>query len=94
MVPCSSPFHRANWARAQRGILLPLALVLALLAGAFGQPARAATTETRVLPQLQNDAAKRPDTSFRIIVQRVNKDSNAAEKLKALRGTKTKDIPA
>ncbi len=81
-----------SWRHFSRSLLL-LVLLLGVLAGTFMQPARAASSETKVLPQLQNEAEANPDKDFRVIVSRVAGTTSADDKLKELGGTKVKDIP-
>ncbi len=84
----------ASWQRLSRQSLLPLLLVLALLASAFVQPARAVSIEIKVLPQLQNEAEANPDKDFRVIISRVKGTTTADDKVKEIGGAKIKDIPA
>ncbi|PLS79361.1 MAG: hypothetical protein CYG59_13660 [Chloroflexi bacterium] len=72
--------------------LLPLLLVLALL-GAFVRPAAAAPDESRVLPQLQREAAEQPNSSFRVIVTRLDNNPAADRAAGAGGGKKLKDLP-
>ncbi len=81
----------ATWRLLARSFL-PLLLVLALLAGALVQPVHAASTDVKVLPQLQHEAEANPDKEFRIIVSRVKGNSTAEEKVGELGGAKLKDL--
>src|SRR5688500_13560772 len=84
------PSVRTRWATAN-WCLLPL-LLLALLGGAGSQPVAAARAEPRVLPQLQDEAAKHPSKTFRLLVTRTEKSAKADDKVKGLGGTKLKDV--
>src|SRR3712207_4790979 len=62
-----------TWFRRPRrffGTLLPTLSRLALLLGLAVPTAEAASAESRVIPQLQKDAAKYPNKKFRVIITR------------------------
>jgi serine protease AprX len=68
-------------------------LLLALMLGAgLVQPAHAQKRESRVLPQLQREAAADPDRDFRVIVLRLDNDRKADQKVKAKGGAKQRDL--
>ena len=69
-----------------------LLLVLTLLVGITPYAATANVGESRVLPDLQRDAAARPDRPFRVIVTRVQRGRGADHQAAALGGRKIKDL--
>jgi serine protease AprX len=85
----STPQH---WLRRTSRVL-PLLLVVLLLFGTMPSPVAAAPDETRVLPQLQNEAAAQPAKTFRVIVTRNNRDTGADTAVAGRRGNKIKDLP-
>ena len=80
--------------------LMFVAALAAALAAAVAAPLtpRAATVEgasmPRVLPQLLKEAAARPAEPFRVIVTRLNRDTNADRAVAALGGRKIKEVAA
>ncbi len=71
-----------------------LLLLVALMAGVTAPPVTAATSETRVLPQLREAAAANPHETFRVIVTRVNRSPDADNAVPSLGGSKIKDVAA
>ena len=83
--------HRSStWLCAASRVLLVCFFVA--LANLPIPAAQAATTDTRVLPQLQNDAAANPSKKFRVIIQRVNHNTSADTAVPPGGGTKIRDI--
>jgi serine protease AprX len=84
----ASPDASRN-ARKQRPLL---ALIVCLAILVHFVPSIGAAAESRVLPQLQREAAAKPDSIFRVIVTRLGQDQRADEAITALGGTKAKEI--
>src|SRR5687768_14675780 len=80
--------------RLQHQTVLFLALIAMLLGGSWVRPAQAASTSTRVLPSLQDQAAANPSKMFRVVVQRIGITTTADGKVKTYGGSKVKDLKA
>ncbi len=68
-------------------------LVLVLLLGAVAHPAGAQESESRVLPQLQREAAAAPARTFRVIVTRIQNNKAGDQQVVAAGGRKLKELP-
>lgn len=89
---CFPASPRAVWNSRKNYTLLSF-LTLVTLAAGIGAPwAQAAPAESRVLPQLQHEAAAHPNQTFRVLVTRINRDSRADRALDALSGTKIGEV--
>ncbi len=75
-------------------VLLPLVLVLSFCLSVLASPVSSASKESRVLPQLQRQAAEQSNKTFRVIVLRINGDRAADRALQALGGTRVKEVTA
>ncbi len=94
----SSTLRRNVRAASRRGtarmsrLWVPV-LVLVLLLGAVARPAGAQGGESRVLPQLQREAAAAPAKTFRVIVTRIQNNKAGDQQVAASGGQKLKDLP-
>lgn len=80
----------SSWGRKWCSLLVLFAIMVVGLV----HPAAAATTDSRVLPQLQEMAAKEPTKAFRLVVTRVNRSTKADSKVQSLGGAKVKELKA
>src|SRR5947208_8288087 len=78
-------------AALHHGVHVLLAL-LTIFVGASIPIASAAPIESRVLPELQREAAQHPTNQFRVIVTRLGKTTDADTQVKMAGGTKIKDV--
>jgi serine protease AprX len=80
----------SNWSRRASALLLFLLLLGTVLLPA--DPA-SAQPESRVLPQLLNEASSRPRNTFRVIVQRIRGNADADRVLANNGGRKLRELP-
>jgi serine protease AprX len=73
--------------------VLSLLLILSFVIGALPHLTLAAPSAGRVLPQLQQEAAARPDQTFRVIIKRHNQQDGGDRAVRAAGGKKLKDLP-
>ncbi|HEY0736770.1 MAG TPA: S8 family peptidase [Herpetosiphonaceae bacterium] len=64
------------------------------MAGTAAPLVQAAPAESRVLPQLQREAAASPNQTFRVLVTRINRDPQADNAVTALGGAKSGEVTA
>lgn len=91
---CFPASPRAVWNFRKNYTLLSFLTLVALAAGIGAPWAQAAPAESRVLPQLQREAAASPNQTFRVLITRINRDSRADSALDALGGTKIGEVTA
>lgn len=91
---CFPASPHAIWNFRKNYTLLSLLTFLALATGTVTPWAQASPAESRVLPQLQREAAAAPNQTFRVLVTRIMRDPRADNAVQALGGAKAQEVTA